>query len=99
MAGRFGRHQGPLDLRVGSKVYRRAVPPLTIADAAARTGFPASTLRYYEQVGLIEPERTASGYRVYDDRALLRLTFIGRAKALGLSLDEISELVLSLIHI
>jgi DNA-binding transcriptional MerR regulator len=66
---------------------------MTIADAAARTGFPASTLRYYEQVGLIDPERTASGYRVYDDRALLRLTFIGRAKALGLSLDEISELV------
>lgn len=66
---------------------------LTIADAAARTGFSASTLRYYEQVGLVAPERTAAGYRTYDDRALLRLTFISRAKALGLSLDEIGELV------
>jgi DNA-binding transcriptional MerR regulator len=66
---------------------------LTIADAAARTGFSASTLRYYEQVGLVEPERTAAGYRVYDERALMRLSFIGRAKALGLSLDEIGELV------
>jgi DNA-binding transcriptional MerR regulator len=65
---------------------------LTIADAAARTGFSASTLRYYEQVGLVEPHRTAAGYRVYDDRSLLRLTFIARAKALGLSLDEIAEL-------
>lgn len=66
---------------------------LSIADAAARTGFSASTLRYYEQVGLVEPQRTAAGYRTYDERALLRLTFIGRAKALGLSLDEIAELV------
>jgi DNA-binding transcriptional MerR regulator len=69
------------------------VETLTIADAAARTGFSASTLRYYEQVGLVEPERTAAGYRVYDDRALLRLGFIGRAKAMGLSLDEIAGLV------
>jgi MerR family transcriptional regulator, copper efflux regulator len=83
----------PLTFELGRRSTVRAVETLTIADAAARTGFPASTLRYYEQVGLIEPERTASGYRVYDDRALLRLTCISRAKALGLSLDEISELV------
>jgi DNA-binding transcriptional MerR regulator len=68
------------------------VDVLTIADAAARTGFAPSTLRYYEQVGLVRPGRTASGYRVYDERALLRLRFIGRAKALGLSLDEIAEI-------
>ena len=66
---------------------------LTIADAAARTGFSASALRYYEQVGLVRPERTEAGYRLYDDRAVARLTFIARAKALGLSLDEIAELV------
>ena len=66
---------------------------MTIADAAARTGFSASTLRYYEQVGLVEPARTAAGYRAYDERALQRLAFIGRAKALGLTLDEIGELV------
>ena len=66
---------------------------LTIAEAAARTGFSASTLRYYEQVGLVEPRRTDAGYRLYDDRSLLRLAFISRAKALGLSLDDISELV------
>ncbi len=65
---------------------------LTIADAAARTGFSASTLRYYEQVGLVAPERSPSGYRRYDERDLLRLTFIARAKALGLSLDEIAGL-------
>jgi len=63
----------------------------TIAEASARTGFSASALRYYEQVGLVAPERTPAGYRVYDDRSLSRLTFIGRAKALGLSLDEIAD--------
>jgi DNA-binding transcriptional MerR regulator len=69
------------------------VDTCTIADAAARTGFTPSTLRYYEQVGLVEPQRTAAGYRVYDERALQRLSFIARSKALGLSLDEIAELV------
>jgi len=66
---------------------------LTIADAARRSGFSASALRYYEQVGLVAPTRTDAGYRLYDERSLLRLSFIGRAKALGLSLDEIAELV------
>jgi DNA-binding transcriptional MerR regulator len=64
-----------------------------ISEVATRTGFTATTLRYYEQIGLIAPpRRTDAGYRVYDDRAVARLTFVGRAKQLGLSLDEITEL-------
>jgi DNA-binding transcriptional MerR regulator len=64
-----------------------------ISEAAVRTGFPASTLRYYEDVGLLVPGRTEAGYRVYDDRAIDRLQFVARAKQLGLQLDEIIELV------
>lgn len=64
-----------------------------ISEVAARTGFSSSALRFYEGVGLVEPGRTASGYRVYDDRTIDRLRFIGRAKDLGLSLDEIAELL------
>lgn len=65
-----------------------------IAEVAQRTGFSAATLRYYEDVGLLPPAgRTASGYRVYDDRSIDRLTFIARAKQLGCSLEEIAELV------
>src|SRR5688572_24496240 len=64
-----------------------------ISEAAERTGFPASTLRYYEDVGLLVPGRTEAGYRVYDDRAIDRLQFVARAKQLGLQLDEITELV------
>ena len=64
-----------------------------IKDVAERSGFSAATLRYYEDIGLLAPaERTASGYRVYDEAAIERLAFIGRAKQLGCSLDEIADL-------
>ena len=66
----------------------------TIGEAAERTGFTASALRYYEGVGLVSPgARTAAGYRLYDDDALGRLAFIARAKQLGCSLEEITDLV------
>ena len=65
----------------------------TISAVAARTGFSASALRFYENAGLIKPDRTDTGYRVYDERSVERLRFISRAKQLGLSLDEITELV------
>lgn len=65
-----------------------------IAEVAARSGFPSSTLRYYEQIGVLpEPARTTSGYRAYDERSLERLAFIARAKQLGCTLPEITDLV------
>lgn len=65
-----------------------------IAEIAERTGFAATTLRYYEQIGLLgAPQRTSAGYRVYDDVDVARLGFIARAKQLGVSLDELRELV------
>jgi DNA-binding transcriptional MerR regulator len=65
-----------------------------ISDLARRSGFSASTLRYYETVGLVPaPDRTVAGHRVYDERALERLEFIARAKTMGLALDDIVELV------
>jgi MerR family transcriptional regulator, copper efflux regulator len=64
-----------------------------IKEVADRTGFTPATLRYYEDIGLLPAaQRTASGYRVYDDTTLERLGFVARAKALGCSLDEINEL-------
>jgi DNA-binding transcriptional MerR regulator len=66
----------------------------TIGEAAERTGFSASTLRYYEGIGLVSAvQRTAAGYRTYDDSALARLSFIARAKGLGCTLDEITDLI------
>lgn len=64
-----------------------------IGEVADRSGFSASALRHYEGIGLVAPTaRTDSGYRVYDDDALLRLAFIARAKRLGCSLEEITAL-------
>jgi MerR family copper efflux transcriptional regulator len=68
----------------------------SISQTAQRTGFPPSTLRFYEQSGLVNPDRTPSGYRSYDDHHLELLAFIGRAKGFGLSLEEITD-VLSLL--
>lgn len=69
-------------------------PPFLISELAARSGFTASTLRYYEQVGLLHAtQRSAGGYRLYDEPALARLRFIDRAKQLGLPLKEIRDLV------
>jgi len=63
----------------------------SISQTSARTGFPPSTLRFYEQSGLVSPDRTPAGYRSYDDHHLELLAFIGRAKGFGLSLEEIAE--------
>ena len=65
----------------------------TIGEAADRSGFSASALRFYEGIGLVEPTtRTEAGYRIYDDRSLARLSFIARAKRLGCTLEEITDL-------
>jgi DNA-binding transcriptional MerR regulator len=66
----------------------------TIGQTAARSGFSPSALRYYEGIGLVEPSaRTDTGYRVYDDDSLARLAFVSRAKRLGCTLEEITDLV------
>ena len=65
-----------------------------IAELAARTGFTTAALRYYEELGLLEPpERSSGGYRLYTQRDVERAQFIGRAKRLGLSLEDIHSLV------
>ena len=67
---------------------------LLIGEVAQRSGVPAKTLRYYEDVGLVHPpERSESGYRHYDDSVFDRLIFIRSAQAVGLSLGEIRGII------
>lgn len=66
---------------------------MRISELAGRTGVPATTLRYYEDAGLLRADRTPAGYRSYGPEAVERLAFIGAAKNLGLSLEEIGELL------
>ena len=63
--------------------------PMTIGKVAARTGVAPSALRFYEDRGLIHPERDASGYRRYPRATLRRVAFIVFAQRIGLTLDEI----------
>jgi len=65
-----------------------------IAQAAASSGLPATTIRYYEDRGTIPPpDRTANGYRSYTDRDVKRLTFVARARGLDLPAEDLTELV------
>ena len=68
--------------------------PLTIGQVARKAGVGLETVRFYERKGLIEePPRGESGYRQYPELAVDRIRFIRRAKELGFSLKEISELL------
>ncbi len=65
-----------------------------IGNIAKASGVPIKTIRYYEEVGLLpEPERTESGYRVYSEAVVERLTFVKKAQHLGLSLSEIQDIL------
>lgn len=68
--------------------------PLTIGQVAKQAGVGVETIRFYERRGLIaEPKRRASGYRQYALDAVRRIRFIRRAKELGFTLEEISDLL------
>jgi len=65
----------------------------TIAEAADLAGIPATTLRYYEDEGVIaSPARAENGYRQYAERDVDRLRFLGRARRLDLSPGDLKEL-------
>jgi DNA-binding transcriptional MerR regulator len=65
-----------------------------IGELARQTGLSIKTIRYYERRGLLEqPPRTEGGYRLYEPEEVARLRFVQRAKLLGLTLEEIRELV------
>lgn len=67
---------------------------MNIGEAAARSGLPPKTIRYYEEVELIPaPARTSAGYRAYSGRDVYLLRFIHAARGLGFSVAECRELI------
>jgi MerR family transcriptional regulator, redox-sensitive transcriptional activator SoxR len=69
---------------------------LTVAEVAGRSGFAASALRYYEREGLIHADRTEGGQRRYERVVLRRLAFIRAARHVGLTLDEVRDVLAEL---
>lgn len=70
----------------------RVTHDLDIAEVARRSGVPASTLRYYEERGLIAPIGRRGLRRLFDASVLERLALIGLGRAAGFSLDEIARM-------
>lgn len=67
---------------------------MRIGEIERRSGVPAKTIRYYEQIGVLpEPGRTPAGYRDYGEDAVVRLAFVRDAQAVGLTLGEIRSIV------
>ena len=67
---------------------------LTRGALAKKTGVNIETIRYYENIGLMpDPVRSGSGYRLYGESDLKRLSFIRRCRELGFSLDEVRGLL------
>jgi DNA-binding transcriptional MerR regulator len=67
---------------------------MLIGELADRVGVNTKTIRYYESIGLVpQPPRTGAGYRIYGAEDEARLVFIKTAQHLGLSLEEIREVL------
>jgi MerR family copper efflux transcriptional regulator len=66
---------------------------MNIGEVARRSGLPAKTIRYYEEIGLIRPKRADNGYRAFYESDLHKLAFLSRARGLGFSIEECRTLL------
>lgn len=66
---------------------------LRIGELAAATGETVKTIRFWEEQGLLEADRSETGYRYFGDRMVERSRFIRRAQALGFTHVEIREIL------
>lgn len=67
---------------------------ITIGDAAAQSGLPVKTVRYYDEIKLVSPSsRTAAGYRQYSPAELHKLSFVKRARSFGFSVEDCRQLL------
>ena len=66
---------------------------MNIGDVSRLSGLPAKTIRYYEDVGLVDPMRTSNGYRRFRESDLHKLAFLGRARSLGFSIEDCRNLL------
>lgn len=66
----------------------------TISQLSKAAGIPTTTVRFYERIGLVEPEgRSQGNYRLYGDDSLTKLRFIRAAQAIGFTLNDVKSLL------
>lgn len=66
---------------------------MNIKEAGVRAGLPAKTIRYYEEIGLVTPPRDLNGYRAFREADVHKLAFLGRARALGFTIEHCRTLL------
>ena len=66
---------------------------MNIGEVAKRIDMPVKTIRYYEDINLIRPLRDTNGYRVFRETDMHKLAFLGRARALGFSIEDCRTLM------
>ena len=72
--------------------YSLGMKSMSISEVAKQIGIRASTIRYYEQIGILLPPARAGGKRRYDESVLYRLAIVQRARQTGFTLKEIRQL-------
>ena len=66
---------------------------MNIGEVATKVGLPPKTIRYYEDIGLVTPKRDANGYRAFVPADVHKLAFMGRARALGFTIEDCRTLL------
>jgi len=66
---------------------------MNIGEAAKRSGLPAKTIRYYEEIGLVSPARGSNGYRDFAENDIHRMQFLHRSRGLGFSVEDCRALL------
>ena len=66
---------------------------VNIGDVAKLSGLPIKTIRHYEDIGFIRPQRSANGYRRFRDADVHKLAFLGRARSLGFTIEDCRALL------
>jgi DNA-binding transcriptional MerR regulator len=66
---------------------------MRISELARRTGVTVHALRHYERLGMLQPARSASGYRDYPESMRREVVFIAMSRRIGFSLKSIADLL------
>jgi Cu(I)-responsive transcriptional regulator len=66
---------------------------MNIGHASNETGLPVKTIRYYEDIGLVSPDRAENGYRDFDAPQIAQLRLLAQARLMGFSLEECRTLL------
>lgn len=66
---------------------------MNISDVAKASALPAKTIRYYEDIGLIQPARSENGYRTFSETDVHKLRFLARSRSLGFSIEDCRALL------